>query len=51
MENLLNQILIKHDYNNLETTHDQKDQKEDLNKLKNMLLNSSYTLKEIETLI
>jgi hypothetical protein len=35
----------------LETTQDDKDQIEDLNKLKTMLLNSNYPLKEIEKLI
>jgi hypothetical protein len=35
----------------LETTQNDKDQKEDLNKLKNMLSNSSYPSKEIEKLI
>jgi hypothetical protein len=35
----------------LETTQDDNDQKEDLNKLKNMLLKSNYPLKEIEKLI
>ena len=35
----------------LETTQDNNDQKEDLNKLKNMLLKSNYPLKEIEKLI
>ncbi|CAF1533900.1 unnamed protein product, partial [Didymodactylos carnosus] len=35
----------------LETTQDGHDQKEDLNKLKTMLLNSNYPLKEIENLI
>jgi hypothetical protein len=35
----------------LETTQDDNDQKEDLNKLKNMLLNSNYPPKEIDKLI
>ncbi|CAF3367010.1 unnamed protein product [Rotaria sp. Silwood2] len=35
----------------LETTQDNKDQQEDLNKLRNMLIKSNYPLKEIEKLI
>ena len=35
----------------LETTQDDNDQKEDLNKLKDMLLKSNYPLKEMEKLI
>ncbi|CAF4897340.1 unnamed protein product, partial [Rotaria sp. Silwood2] len=35
----------------LETTQDNKDQQEDLNKLRNMLLKSNYPLREIEKLI
>ncbi|CAF2132640.1 unnamed protein product [Rotaria magnacalcarata] len=35
----------------LETTQDNIDQQEDLNKLRNMLLKSNYPLKEIEKLI
>ena len=35
----------------LETTQDSKEQQEDLNKLKDMLLKSNYPLKEIEKLI
>ena len=35
----------------LETTQNNKEQQEDLNKLKDMLLKSNYSLKEIEKLI
>ncbi|CAF1156358.1 unnamed protein product [Didymodactylos carnosus] len=51
MHSLMLRLVIRNTRRILETTQDDHHQKENLNKLKSMLLNSNYPLKDIEKLI